>query len=749
MSWPLNVPDLPKQTPGADAEQPKPYPVHIAPAPSDGNKERQNSSDPSDSMSFTCQTCTRRKVKCDKALPVCSACKKSKLECFYVEPPPRKKKRRNSTEDIHQRLSHYEQILKANGLMTSEGVVKSPNGHLGSSSTARSESQNESPNPMHTAESFKLKSTGKLFAGKGKTRYVDSNLWRNVGDEDLGDSSDEDDSYQANSTAPLSVQSPSDPVSLAILSPGVPARDLTEFHPSPSVAMKLWELYVSNVEPVVKMFHVPTARNRLHEVYSKSPLDIQRSTEALIFAVHHFAITSLCDEECLAQFGRPRAPLLSHYDTALRHALVNAHFLRTTELPVLQAFVLFLLAYRTRADPHVFWILTGICLRISQRLGLHRDGEALGLSPYDVQLRRRLWWQLLPLDGIAAQLSGTGLDTSIDTWDTKQPTNINDRDFDPSTATPLQDREGATDMIFCLTRAQVGKWHQFVHSKLGSWGRAWQTADMDELERSIDDLESTIESKFLRYCEIINPIHCMAHTMARTAIGATRLRLRLPRFRNSETKSDELRKALFDLSIKIIDYDCSVYENPVLRRFHWHVRAFFQWDSMIWILHEIRDNNLSVQQTSLAWERLTKVYKNHPEILTKKGALNVAVRRLSLKAWDAHMHIAAKNPAYAISQEPYFVSALRETLPRSDTSSVHPTPAPSTLADWSILEPNQWMPPVTNANPIDPWNINLTTDFNVDSLDWMFFDNMGQGQNNTDMSGLTANGALFAGFNSS
>jgi hypothetical protein len=92
----------------------------------------------------------------------------------------------------------------------------------------------------------------------------------------------------------------------------------------------------------------------------------------------------------------------------------------------MQALVLFFLPFRYFYNPHTYWILTGVAVRIAQRMGLHRDGEKLGLPPFDVQMRRRLFYQLLPLDGIASQMSGTGIAIMLDNCDTQQPLNIND-----------------------------------------------------------------------------------------------------------------------------------------------------------------------------------------------------------------------------------------------------------------------------------------------------------------------------------
>lgn len=66
------------------------------------------------------------------------------------------------------------------------------------------------------------------------------------------------------------------------------------------------------------------------------------------------------------------------------------------------------MAARKHYDAHAFWILTGSAVRIGQRLGIHRDGSSHNLSPFDTEMRRRVWWQIVFLDGFAAKLCGAG-----------------------------------------------------------------------------------------------------------------------------------------------------------------------------------------------------------------------------------------------------------------------------------------------------------------------------------------------------
>lgn len=48
-----------------------------------------------------------------------------------------------------------------------------------------------------------------------------------------------------------------------------------------------------------------------------------------------------------------------------------------------------------------------------------------------------------------------------------------------------------------------------------------------ELETLIDKVESSIETKYLRYCDIINPLHVLVLGNVRSATNAVRLRNRI------------------------------------------------------------------------------------------------------------------------------------------------------------------------------------------------------------------------------
>ena len=77
------------------------------------------------------------------------------------------------------------------------------------------------------------------------------------------------------------------------------------------------------------------------------------------------------------------------------------------------------------------WLMVGMILHLAIRMGYHRDPDHfVGLSPFEGEMRRRVWSTILQLDlGLSLEigLPRNATDTQIDT---KQPRNLHDCDFD-------------------------------------------------------------------------------------------------------------------------------------------------------------------------------------------------------------------------------------------------------------------------------------------------------------------------------
>ena len=122
-----------------------------------------------------------------------------------------------------------------------------------------------------------------------------------------------------------------------------PNQSLSLLHPTIPQIMGLWSIFLANVDPLVKIFHAPSMQQMISEAVTNIEA-ITSAHEALLFAMYLSAITTLNDDECLRVMGEHKQPLWTMFSNATQQALVNAGFLRCTDLMILQALELYLVS---------------------------------------------------------------------------------------------------------------------------------------------------------------------------------------------------------------------------------------------------------------------------------------------------------------------------------------------------------------------------------------------------------------------
>lgn len=118
-------------------------------------------------------------------------------------------------------------------------------------------------------------------------------------------------------------------------------ESITHLHPTPVQIFQLWQEYINNVNPLLRITHVPTVQGQIIEASArleKTP----KGVEAMMFAIYLMAVTSLEDDDVQKRFGETRTTMLARYHHGLQQALVNAGFMRSNDIMVLQAFTLYL-----------------------------------------------------------------------------------------------------------------------------------------------------------------------------------------------------------------------------------------------------------------------------------------------------------------------------------------------------------------------------------------------------------------------
>ncbi|KAE8312527.1 hypothetical protein BDV41DRAFT_577715 [Aspergillus transmontanensis] len=237
--------------------------------------------------------------------------------------------------------------------------------------------------------------------------------------------------------------SDSDRLAKSPLDPG-----LHHLHPEPRDALQLWAIYVKNVDPVAKILHIPTAQSAIIATIL-DPKNAGKSMSALTFAIYFAALTSM-NEQDAADLSLNRVQLLEHFKSGLSHILVGTELLNQPDMPALQALAIFLTSLRVHETGRGVWVLNGIAIRLAQSIGLHRDGTSLNLTPFESELRLRLWWHLCMLDARSPEDHGFELTDNLLNHGPRLPLNVNDDQLYLAMEELPTESEEWTEMSFSL-----------------------------------------------------------------------------------------------------------------------------------------------------------------------------------------------------------------------------------------------------------------------------------------------------------
>lgn len=130
-------------------------------------------------------------------------------------------------------------------------------------------------------------------------------------------------------------------------------ESVTDAHPSTIHIFQLWQIYIDNVNTLLKITHVPTIQGQVIEASSNLEA-APKNIEALMFAIYVMAVTSLDDEQVRLRFHTSKKELLGRYLAALQQALINAGFMRARDHITLQAYLLYLVCHYV--NPHTILV---------------------------------------------------------------------------------------------------------------------------------------------------------------------------------------------------------------------------------------------------------------------------------------------------------------------------------------------------------------------------------------------------------
>lgn len=166
------------------------------------------------------------------------------------------------------------------------------------------------------------------------------------------------------------------------LNPGMDAVARSALHPPLAHILRLWQVYLDNVNPLIKVTHAPSLQARVIEAAANLQ-GMDAHLEALLFGIYCMATSSLTEEECLSILAMPKMDALTRFQRGCQQSLLSCRFLQTVDRECLTAYLLYLvsqiapggitdMAHSSLADIHVVFHAPGNESPISLSHDWHR-----------------------------------------------------------------------------------------------------------------------------------------------------------------------------------------------------------------------------------------------------------------------------------------------------------------------------------------------------------------------------------------
>lgn len=321
-------------------------------------------------------------------------------------------------------------------------------------------------------------------------------------------------------------------------------------------------------------------------------------------------------------------------------------------------------------------------------MGMHRDGEVLGLSPFETEIRRRVWWQIMMVDAKYALMSGLSHSMLPRVWDTKEPKNVNDADLFPAATEPVQDREGPTEMIMVMVFNRLARFlaetpgvepmillsdHEAFRGPNGP-----SSQQIEVYRVLIANLATSLLEITDKFCDpTAGPLHEMALEVKAEVLQKLEHML-LPA--KEREFSDEVKTPadnVFQVAVEATTHDNEIKMKARNNLFAWFSRLYFQDNMFMFIVGQlcIRTTGKLVEK---AWIAVETTYDNYPDLydVTQRSYHQIAL--YVLRAWRTRVAVlrARSNLSGIPFEVPEFINKLRAIMPAQDESASSTTSGP-------------------------------------------------------------------------
>ncbi|KFZ03051.1 hypothetical protein V502_11280 [Pseudogymnoascus sp. VKM F-4520 (FW-2644)] len=405
-------------------------------------------------------------------------------------------------------------------------------------------------------------STGQVLLGTNQTTYVGATHWAAI----LDDVEEIHSYFEETEEADFIVDDSTRPDMSLLFRPGsrVTKPELIAALPQKGVVDRLVSRYFNSNSPALHIIHRPTFQKEYNRFWA-DPSSTPVSWLGLLYALMCLATLAAlgAGEDNTDTRGTPMEMIRTYRGCAAQCLVLSnysqpgAYTLEALSAYIEGEFVL------SKDDMGMPYLLIGIAVRLALRMGLHRDPSKVGgnLTPFQGEMRRRLWHILLQVDLLCSFLLGLPVTMQAIESDTAYPRNLRDEDFDENSTElpPSRPETEITPMSYTICKSRICE----VFGKVGVLANRMSLPSYDEvmaLDRVLQEAEAGVP-EFIRLkpleLSITDPA---AVIIQRYSIALLLQKCRCMLHRKYIATEPYSKKVAVDAAMELLSYQSSIHQ---------------------------------------------------------------------------------------------------------------------------------------------------------------------------------------------
>lgn len=358
--------------------------------------------------------------------------------------------------------------------------------------------------------------------------------------------------------------------------------------PTTAQISQLWQIYLSNVDPLFKILHAPTIQNSVLGRIEKS--SISRNEQALFSSIYFVSVASLENDECHILLHEQRKTLLSRFKQATENALCAANVVTTDEIEVLAAFLLYLISLQSLGEVERVWSMMGLAIRLAVKLKLPKLECQSNLSIFEKEMRKRLWSAIVNFDAQTSESVGRERYISFKELDLELVPGIGDVELF-STMRKLPEHERVMpEMLYVRLLAYFNTGVRTRSAPTVAKG-LWQLmgsceVSLSEQEDMLKVFKTKISSDIIQHCDPSVPLQLLTRLTSEIFLTKATLQSLKASYGSqihisTETEGTQACRRSFKTSLVLMETVIELFSQPALRRWRWQFQVYFPWFGLL------------------------------------------------------------------------------------------------------------------------------------------------------------------------